>query len=206
MGAVRDDDGFCAARDEGFRRQAAHLPRAEHHHLAILQVAENFLRQLHRHVADRGGAFLDRCLRADFFSDAEDFLEKFVQDRTGGSGFVRGLVGLLHLAEDFRLAEQHGVQPADDLAEMPRGIGLAVEVEGIHVAVDFFREAILQPSQSLRHVLGGEVELGAIAGGNDHAFRRARRFQQMPRGLTELGVAHGEALAHLDGRRFVIQS
>ena len=72
-------------------------------------MAENFLCQLDGDVADGGGALLDRCLSADFFSDPENFLEKAVQRGTGGSGLVRGLVGLLHLAEDFRLTEQHGI-------------------------------------------------------------------------------------------------
>ena len=89
---------------------------------------------------------------------------------------------------------------------MPRGLCTLVAVIQPIVAVHLIGKAFLQPPHRLTHILGGEVEFGAVTSRDYHALRRARCLEQLQRGLAEFGIAHGEALAHLDGRRFVVQS
>ena len=45
-------DRLRASRDQALRGDPAHLPGTEDHHLAVLQMAENLLRQVHRHVSN----------------------------------------------------------------------------------------------------------------------------------------------------------
>jgi hypothetical protein len=89
---------------------------------------------------------------------------------------VGGLVGLLDLTEDFRLAEQHGIESANNLAKVPCGVGLTMEIEWLYVTLHLFREPILELPQGLRRVLGGEIKLGSVAGGDHHSLGRARRL------------------------------
>src|SRR5216110_2629162 len=46
-------------------------------------------------------------------------LKKTMQQRTGASRFARERVRLLDLAEDFRLANDYGIQSAHDSEKMP---------------------------------------------------------------------------------------
>ena len=105
--AVGDEDRAGAARDEALGGDAAHFAGADEHDLAVAEVAEDFLCEFDCDAADRGGAFLDGCLGADFFADAECALEETVEHAGGRAGIESGLVGLFHLTEDFRFAEHH---------------------------------------------------------------------------------------------------
>ena len=73
-------------------------------------------------------------------------------------------------------------------------------------AVVLFGEAGLHPLEGDVSILGGEVELGPVAGGDDHAFRGFGQRDQIDRSLPEFGSAHGEALAHLHGGGAVVEA
>ena len=117
-------DRARAAGDEALRGDAAHFARTDDHHLAVLEVAEDFLREIHGDIADRGGAMLDGRLGADFLAHAEGALEEAVKHAGGGSRVERRLIGMLHLAEDLGFPEHHRVQAADHPAQVAGGRGL----------------------------------------------------------------------------------
>ncbi len=103
-----------AARQQRPRRQPAHFPRAEHQHPAARQIAEKLFRQVRRRRPDRHRPATDVRLRPNLFGDLERALEEFVQHPRGGARRRRREVRALDLAEDFRLAEHHGLQAAHD--------------------------------------------------------------------------------------------
>ena len=127
----------------------------------------------------------------------------------GGTGFQRRLIGLLHLAEDLGFSQHHRVQSADHAAEVARGRGflLPVEVGGrVVIQRDFLREMADEQLKRGRGRCRGEIELGAVAGGNDDRLADAVQFQQLARRLAELRLAHGESFAHLHRCRLVIEA
>lgn len=77
-GAIRDEDRLGPTRDQTLRGDPAHFASSQDHHLAVLQVPENFLCQVHRHVSNRRCAFLDRCFRPHLLADSKRSLENFV--------------------------------------------------------------------------------------------------------------------------------
>ena len=152
---------------------------------------------------------LDRGFRADLLTDAERPLEQAVEDGTGGAGFERGMIGGFDLPENLGLAEQHGIQAADDPAKMVGGIHLDLVIEvGRDAGVKAL--ALGEPDFELGHrQLGigrGEVELGAVAGGNDHALRGLRQERQLGGRLPQPRRAHGEFFPHLYRRGPMIQA
>lgn len=206
MCAVGDDDRFGAAGDECLGGKAAHFAGAEDHDLAVFEVPEDFFGEGDGDVADGGGAFLDGCLGADFFADAEGFLEKFVEGGAGGAGSVGSFVGLFYLAEDFGFTEEHGVEAADDFAEMAGDLAGVVAVEGFCVAGDFSGEGLGELLEGFLRGVGSEVVFGAVAGGEDEALGGACHFDEVFRGFTELGGAYGELLPDSDGCGLVVYS
>ena len=122
-------------------------------------------------------------------------------------------VGLLDLAEDLRLADDHGVERAGDAEEMADGFALAELVEmGLDV-VGRDGEVLVQEAEEvgrlsgwrLRVVLQGE-ELDAVAGGEDEAFADAGLVERACGWRRRGGGGDGEALADLDGRGVVVDA
>ena len=113
------------------------------------------------------------------------------------------------MAEDFRFSEHHRVESADDSAEVAGGFGFFLAVEmGSHAGVelDFLGQPGFDESEGRPCVFGGEVKLGAIASGNDHALGGFGQRDQLVRCLAEFRGAHGKALPHLHGGGAVIEA
>ena len=74
------------------------------------------------------------------------------------------------------------------------------------VELGFFGEVGFQPGARQAGVGGDQIELGAVAGGNHQRFRAAGHGDEFVGGCAEFFGAHGEAFAHFDGRRSVIEA
>jgi hypothetical protein len=87
-------------------------------------------------------------------------------------GFAGLLIGVLHLAENLRLAEHHRIQARGDPEHMPHGCIVIMPIKELVKLARSQTMVAIQPF--LRHVLGAcryaDVKLGAIAGGKDHRF------------------------------------
>ena len=92
------------------RRELAHLARADEQHRAVAQLAEDLPRELDRDVRDRDRVAADRGLGARALGGGDRPVAQRVQHRAQAARLLRGLVGLLHLPEDLRLAEHHRVE------------------------------------------------------------------------------------------------
>ena len=63
------------------------------------------------------------------FSYFQRGLKHAVEDRPRFAAVERDLVGVAHLAQNFRFAEQHGIEPRRDAEQMPHGVAVAMPVE-----------------------------------------------------------------------------
>jgi hypothetical protein len=108
-------------------------------------------------------------------------LEQLVQRGAQRAGFVGQAHRLLHLAEDLRLAQHHGIEPAGHAEGVPRGVvpvhhvGMLAQVLGAHAAL--LGQPVQRRLQQRRHAVAGrrrcaqrQVQLGAVAGGDDGRF------------------------------------
>src|SRR6185503_7873118 len=112
---------------------------------------------------------------------------------------LRGLVGLLDLAEDLRLADHHRLQAGRHAEGVTDGFRIRVTVEDrvqlAAVARVIAGEEGLQGLYRARIVLAG-VELHAVAGGEDHGLARPRLRAQAQERVAHLVLGEGEGLAH----------
>ena len=108
------------ARREVRGHQFDHLAGADEQHADLAQVLEQLRRQPHRGGghADRMGADLGRG--AHLLGDRERALEQLVQRRAQRAGLVGLAHGLLHLAQDLRLAQHHRIEPGGDAEGVAR--------------------------------------------------------------------------------------
>lgn len=193
---------------EGLGGGARHFSGADDHDVGVFEVAEDFFGEVDGDGADGGLAFLDGGGVADFFADGESALEEFVEGAAGGLGFEGGGVSFFDLAEDFGFAEDHGVEAGDDAAEVGGGFaGLFFVEVFVDGEAEAFVEMVGKGRGSRGEVFGGEVELGAIAGGKDEAF--LNDFATVEEGLgffAEVRGCNGDLLPDFDGSGFVIEA
>src|SRR5439155_7298757 len=111
------------------RRALAHFARSENEHFAVRQIAENLDREISHHRPDRYRAAGDLCPAAHLLRHTKGALKKTMKQRPGAPRFARERVRLFHLAEDFRLTNDHGIQPAHHLEKMPHTFLTFVPIE-----------------------------------------------------------------------------
>jgi hypothetical protein len=79
-------------------------------------------------------------------------LKKAMQQRPGAPQFAREGVRLLDLAEDFRLANDYGIQPAHDLEKMPHTFFPFVSIESAAILAG----RRFSPRQTMRDLFRGD--------------------------------------------------
>ena len=135
LGAVGDEDAGRAVLDEVADGELGHLAGADEQDGFVGERTEDLAGEIDRDRGDgdRGGA--DLGLGADFFCDGEGALEEGVELAAlgalaaDGSDLAGDGVGLLDLAEDLGLADDHGVQRGGHAEEVTDGLALAELVE-----------------------------------------------------------------------------
>ncbi len=166
----------------------------------------------HGGYGDGAGAYLG--LVADFLGYGEGALEEGFERGTYRSYFAGDGVGLFDLAEDLRLAYDHGVERAGYAEEVADGFALAELVEvGLDVGGgdgEVLMEEAGEVEVRWRSAVGlvflqGE-ELDPVAGGEDEAFADAGLVEEGAGGVGEAFDWYGEALAYLDGRGVVVDA
>ena len=129
LGAIGDEDGGCALLDEMTRGQFGHLARADDEDGLAAQAAEDLAGEVDGDGGDGDGGAADLGLGADALGDREGALEERFERGGDGADLAGDGVGLLDLAEDLRLADDHGVERAGDAEEMADGLAIAELVE-----------------------------------------------------------------------------
>ena len=175
------------------------------------QAAEDLAGEIDGDRCDGDGGAADLGLGADSLGHREGALQERFERRGDGAGLARDGVGLLDLAEDLRLADDHGVERAGDAEEMADGLALAELVEVRFEEGGGYGEVLVQEAEKVGGiavagvVLDGE-ELDAVAGGEDEGLADAGLMGECARGIGEAGGGDGEALADLDGGGGVVDA
>ena len=120
------------------RRELAHLARAHQQHRAAVQLAEDLGRELDRDVRQRDGVPADRRLAAGALRRGDRAVAQAVQHRAEAARLLGRLVGVLHLAEDLRLAEHHRVEAGRHAERVPHR---RLALEPVEVLLDLLRVA-----------------------------------------------------------------
>ena len=167
--AVEDDDLPCAGVGQVVQRFLGHLAGADHQHALVVEPLEDARGEIgDRHAGDAHAVAMERRFVGDAAGDAEGGLEQAVRHRPGAADFVGQFVGLLHLREDLRFAEDHAVEAGGDAEQVADDV---VAFERHEFAADFVD----------RHV----VEVGQIArrcARRDRRRSRRRRRRRARRG------------------------
>ena len=133
---------------------------------------------------------------ANFLGDREGALEQLVQLRAERAVFFGDAHRILHLAENLRLADDHRIEPAGDAEGMADRFRLVV---GIDVRGDFvaFDLVILgQPVDHHLRRLGGAVDFGTVAGGQDRDLANRPVARQVGQRMRQFVGAKRHALAN----------
>jgi hypothetical protein len=126
--------------------------------------------------------------------------------RHGSSGTRHG-EGLFHLAQNLRLADDHGIEARSHAEQVTDGflVVVGIEVRRQHLGVD---AEVAREEACHRHIraLDDGHQFHAIASGDDHALGDSRRRGQGARGLGQLVAADGDLLPERNGRRLVVHA
>ena len=203
--AAGDHDLGDALAAQVLRGERADLAGADDEHAASFETAENLARQRDRGKADRHGAFAERRLGADPLADAERPVERLAQERSGAVTLGGGLEGVLHLSEDLRLADHERIESRRHAEQVPRrrhvAVGEQVRQEGVARELVILAEKRDDLFASALGVGAGDVDLRAIAGGEDDRFGGGRSRDERLDGGADVAAREIELLPQVHGRR-----
>ena len=182
-----------------------HLSCTDHQHLLVGEAGKYPPGELDRRGRHRNNVGSDARVAAHLLRHCKRALEELVEEHSERAGRLRDANRLLHLTEDLRLADDHGVEAGGDAKRMPHGFTLGESVEvglellGLHavVAGEPLERRIWVP---------GTVDLGAIAGRKNCRLPDRlvpRQFRKS--GAKALGVER-HALANRERSGLVVQS
>ena len=120
--------------------------------------------------------------------------------------------GLLELTKNLRLAQDHRVQATGHTKDMPNRLGVLVLIEVVREVAGFGLRALGEPVECLLlgmvGRIGGQVELGAVAGRDQGLLGRGlgQAGAQVVKVLAQLIPRECQPLAHRQGGGVVVES
>src|SRR5688572_103941 len=142
--------------------------------------------------------------------DVEGALKGLVQAAAGMVVLERDIVGLLQLAEDFRLAEHHGVEAAGDLEQVLDALWFCELIEFVVEWIAIFaavNEELPQLGKGLaRFKAGRHVEFHPIAGRENDGFIYQTRFAQLRKRSGNAWLGKGEPFSQGYGSGVMTQA
>ena len=172
------------------RRQLGGLARADHQHLAAGRVGPPCARHIHGHRRRRRRTTAQDGLVTSALAGAQRRLEQPVQPGAGGPRRARHRVRLPDLSEDLSVAENGRVKAAGHAQQV---LGRCRPSERVGcVRLERHRPA---RDGSLPSVVGDDVHLHPIAGGQERHFAQAVDFDRSRASWRGRPPAPGPALA-----------
>src|SRR5690606_39024130 len=209
-GAVGDQQPLHLRLGEVPRDQFDGLAGADQEHGGIVRSGEAVQRQAHGGGGDRHRVDADPGVGARTLGRGEGLLEQAVELAAQGAGAARRGPGLLHLAEDLRFAQHQRVEAGGDPEQVADRLGVLVPVEiGAQVAAQagvVGRVGGQPGSQRAAVVLGGRVQLGAVAGRQQHHLMYPRQLAQRRQGRRQRVFGKGHPFAQFDRRGLVVEA
>ena len=191
------------------RRQLRHLAHAEDQDARLVERAEDVLRQFDRRIADGHGAPRDARLRAHALSRRNGAVKQRVQHRARRVAFECERVRLLDLREDLPLAEDERIKACRHAEEVADAFFVLVHVKVFFDVLVVSREVEEKAAHGLARVCivrRHRVNLAAVARREHDRFKEIGILRQMLEPLADGVLRYGKPLAHIHGRRLMIQS
>ena len=113
---------------------------------------------------------------------------------------------LLHLAQDLRLAEHHGVQPAGHAKRMLdrvlgwKGVDERLQARRLHMVIAG------EPAHRSAGLLRAAIHFRAVAGGNDGCFAHGLLVDQIAQRHRHAVGIERDAFPHLERRGLMINA
>jgi len=169
-GAVGDQQALHPRIAQMFGDQLDGLAGTYQQNGGVFQAGKRVLGNPHRRGGDRDRVGAHAGIGSRPFGDREGLLEQAVELLADNPAVMRQRPGILHLAQDLRFAQHHRIQPGGDPEQMPDSltVGMLVQVAIKRAGMVF------QPAGQCRAILGDRVQLGAVAGGQQHGFSQLR--------------------------------
>src|SRR5438270_940798 len=210
--AVGDEDARCARAREVLRGEFGHRARADHEDGRSLERPENLSAQLDRREADGDGGGGDAGLVADALGDVQRVVDELVQNAPGGAGLDGDGVGVAHLSEHLRLADDERVERGGNAEDVAHGglVGVRVEVSAEQLDGHFACAAqeVAQTPCGLRPVIARRrrQNLHAVTRRDDQPLAHDLAVNERAQTVGARLVCEREPLAHFDGCRLVVES
>ena len=203
--AIGDDHAPDVLPAQVVRDQRDGVAGADQQRRLGLEVAVDLAGEAHGGVGDGDRGLADRGFGTDLLRHREGVLHQLAQRLADGAFGLGGLVGLLQLTEDLRLAEDHGIEPAGHAQGVPNRLWPLQRIEVAVEQLGIDRFELNQPvgELSLRWAVRREVELGAVAGREDDGLFGADGVPRALERRAELLAVERDLLANVDGRSLV---
>ncbi len=180
-----------------------HGARADNKRRASFEIPEDTLGKFYARQGDGHRSRADLGLRAHPLPHLERALECAIQQRPGRAIFERLTIGAAKLPQNFRLAQQHGIEPGGDAEEMAQCVR---HRPAIDAAVDFrARDSVIRREkffESFRDwrasLVGNAVQFAAIARREDDRFFQNSLPAKLSGGVQGLLLREGDALAQFN--------
>jgi hypothetical protein len=210
--AVGDRDARQPRAAQRLERHLDHLAGPDQQRVLVRQRLEDLPGQVTAiRATETGRSAMRVSLRTRLAGEGRR--EEPRQHRPAGPALGGDPVGVLHLAQDLRLAHHQRVDRGRHPQQVADGVGVHVLVED-GVGRDVLRQRLAAPElaeeEAAQAVAGGVEPAGGghhlhpVAGGEQHRLLDLLAVGQL--GEPRSGIVDGEALAHLDRRRAVVHA
>ena len=186
--------------------QLDHFAGANEQQFLVSESGEYAQCQLHRRRCHGYYIRADRRVRAHLLCHRKGTLEQAVQCRAQRArGFGRAH-RILHLSEDLRFAQHHGVQARSNAKGMTHRLR---GVQRVGVALQFLRTQVVvagQPFQRLARFARSAIQFGTVAGRENGRFTHRPRAFELCQHALQLLSGERHPLADRDGCTIVVQA
>jgi len=192
QGAVGDQQALGFRFHQMPSGQFDGLAGTDQQHGRFTEPGKTVLRQAYRDGRHRHRIRADTGIGARALGGGEGLLEQAIQLPAECPGLARGGPRLFHLPEDLRLAQHQRIQAGGDPEQVAHGVAVVMPVQVVVQIVASVRMGGQPVRQCTAVVVGMRVQLGAVAGGEQHRLADLRQGTQgrQRRRQSVLGERH----------------
>ena len=118
---------------------------------------------------------------------------------------ARGGISFFHLAQNLRLADDHGIQAGRYAKHVADGFGFTIFVQVRLIAGRVKVKVVAQESTQVRAAVASlRQHFDPIAGAKDQAFIHAGMLAQVLQSVGQARFGNGQPLPHFDRRSVVV--
>src|SRR5262249_10494695 len=150
--------------------------------------------------------FADLGVAAYLFGDVERLLEQLVEHQPERPSRLRAAHRLLHLTQDLRLTQDHGIEPARYAESMLDRTLPGQRLEGGFEQILLELVIPREPLHGRVRLRGVAIELGAVAGRDDGRLTHRLVVYQIAQGMRQPLAIERDPFTHGERCRLMIQA